>query len=113
MTSKRTRQVLSVAFAMAFVAAVVAFSGCTALLGSFEVAPSVEAGASGTANGAACQVGSECASTFCADGVCCESACSGTCESCALAEKGKCAAVPEGQDPAKECLPAPRPERIT
>ena len=35
--------------------------------------------------GAACTVGNECASTFCAQGVCCTTACAGTCKSCAIA----------------------------
>jgi hypothetical protein len=110
MKGNKTRHFVSFALATAFVAAIVAFSGCTSLLGSFEVSEATGEGGTGNANGTACQLGSECASTFCADGVCCESACSGTCESCGLAEKGKCAPVPSGQDPQKECLPAPRPD---
>ncbi len=34
------------------------------------------------ANGAACATGDECASTICADGVCCNAGCTGTCEAC-------------------------------
>ncbi|HEX3905469.1 MAG TPA: hypothetical protein VH853_21780 [Polyangia bacterium] len=34
--------------------------------------------------GASCQAASECSSNFCVDGVCCESACNGTCQYCAL-----------------------------
>jgi hypothetical protein len=98
------------------------FSACTSILGDFDVIdnlPTSEAGATetgtdgpltGKANGAACTTTAECGSSFCVDGVCCESACSGTCESCALAEKGKCLPVPDGQDPDKECLPEPRPD---
>src|SRR3954468_3232200 len=34
--------------------------------------------------GASCQAAGECSSNFCVDGVCCQSACSGTCQYCAL-----------------------------
>jgi len=88
-----------------------AFTGCTALLGDFDVStvPAEGGSAGAKANGDSCAAGSECTSTFCADGVCCESACSGVCESCAI-DRGKCAPVPDGQDPAKECLPEARPD---
>jgi hypothetical protein len=39
-------------------------------------------------NGARCATGDECASTFCADGLCCNVACEGGCVSCALAGRG-------------------------
>ena len=46
------------------------------------------------ARGAQCQSRDECASTFCADGVCCDSACTGQCESCAeSASLGTCTTV--------------------
>jgi hypothetical protein len=86
-------------------------SACTTILGDFEVTNDVGGEGGVTSNkalGAACGAGTECASTFCADGVCCESACSGTCESCAVAEKGKCLPVPDGQDPKNQCAPPPR-----
>ncbi len=56
-------------------------------------------------NGAVCQAGSECQSTFCAQGVCCAKACTGTCMSCALASsKGTCSPVAAGApDPAGGC----------
>jgi hypothetical protein len=54
--------------------------------------------------GASCLQGSQCASGFCADKVCCESACGGKCQSCAVAgSPGKCTSVPDGQDPDGEC----------
>ena len=41
---------------------------------------------------------------FCADGVCCTSACVGTCRSCNLAgSAGTCENIPAGQDPQNEC----------
>ncbi len=60
--------------------------------------------------GYTCELGAECASSFCVDSVCCESLCDGVCESCGLpGHLGVCAAVPEGEDPAEEC-PAEDPE---
>jgi len=97
------------AFAV-FGAAAAAFFGCTSLLGDFEVTPTSEAGiegGSGKANGEACAAGTECSSSFCTDGVCCESACSGVCESCKI-DKGKCVPVPDGQNPDNECASEPR-----
>jgi hypothetical protein len=56
-------------------------------------------------NGAVCQAGAECQSTFCAQGVCCATACTGTCMSCALqGTAGTCAPVaPGGSDPTGTC----------
>ncbi len=42
--------------------------------------------------GAPCTAGSECASTFCAQGVCCTTACAGTCKSCAILAAAKASA---------------------
>ena len=54
--------------------------------------------------GVACGAGGECLSGFCAQGVCCGSACSGTCQSCALAGTvGTCTNVPAGSDPLNQC----------
>src|SRR5262249_22236535 len=54
--------------------------------------------------GAACTAGSECASTICAQGVCCKTACAGTCKSCAIAgSEGECIDVPAGADPLNQC----------
>ena len=48
--------------------------------------------------------GGECNSNFCAQGVCCSTACSGTCASCALTGSlGACSSVPAGQDPLNQC----------
>jgi hypothetical protein len=40
------------------------------------------------ANGAACTIGAECTSGNCADGVCCNTACTGLCVACSAAAKG-------------------------
>jgi hypothetical protein len=55
--------------------------------------------------GATCTSGGECASTICAQGVCCTAACSGTCKSCAIAgSEGRCIDVPDGADPLGQCM---------
>lgn len=90
----------------------VELGGCTTLLGDFDVSATATGdggGADGPAaksNGVACGAATDCASGFCADGVCCDTACSGTCEACNLGTPGTCAPVPDGVDPANECLPA-------
>ncbi|HZO14170.1 MAG TPA: hypothetical protein VFB62_12950 [Polyangiaceae bacterium] len=65
-----------------------------------------QAGAGGGLGfGEPCTSSEVCASGNCADGVCCESACDGVCESCNLAgREGTCAADAEGTDPADECV---------
>lgn len=63
------------------------------------------------ADGAACTLGTECASTHCVDGVCCASACTGLCLACSAlrtgAADGVCAAVAAGTDPDTECAATP------
>ena len=56
-------------------------------------------------NGAVCQLGTDCQSGICAQGVCCATACTGTCLSCALVGGlGACSPVPSGgSDPAGIC----------
>jgi len=50
--------------------------------------------------GSTCSAGAECVSTFCVQGVCCNSACTGTCKSCTVTGSvGTCANVPAGQTP--------------
>ncbi|MBK8255273.1 MAG: hypothetical protein IPK82_21760 [Polyangiaceae bacterium] len=66
------------------------------------------AGACKLPNGAACTVGTECVSTFCADGVCCNSACNTACQACTATKKGSgadgtCASIAGGTDPDNEC----------
>lgn len=57
--------------------------------------------------GVACDTAASCGSGHCADGVCCESACDGTCTSCVAVETGAddgvCAPVLADTDPAGEC----------
>jgi hypothetical protein len=54
--------------------------------------------------GAPCTAGGECASTICAQGVCCKAACAGTCKSCAIpGSEGECIDVPSGSDPLAQC----------
>src|SRR6185312_1879162 len=57
--------------------------------------------------GGACSDKSQCTSGFCADGVCCTNACSGTCEACVKTKTGvndgHCAAMSAGTDPDSEC----------
>lgn len=58
-------------------------------------------------NGASCSSNDGCASGFCVDGVCCENACDGPCESCTKAEtgawEGVCRPILYFTDPADEC----------
>jgi MYXO-CTERM domain-containing protein len=59
-------------------------------------------------NGTACALAGECQSGFCADGVCCSSACSGLCNSCKAVDQasgtdGVCGPIKAGVDPANEC----------
>jgi hypothetical protein len=54
--------------------------------------------------GQACSLNGECQSGNCVDGVCCNSACSGTCQACNNpGNLGGCSNIPLGQDPANEC----------
>lgn len=51
-----------------------------------------------------CSGSDECASSYCVDGRCCESACDGVCERCDLPRfEGLCRAIAEGDDPDNEC----------
>lgn len=76
-------------------------------LSAFD-ARAADGGAPRTA-GAACAAGTDCDSGFCADHVCCNVACDGTCETCVATKKqsrkgtGTCGPVRAGTDPDDEC----------
>ncbi len=54
--------------------------------------------------GGTCTLTTDCMSGFCAQGICCATACTGTCQSCAVPGKeGTCSPVPAGQDPLAQC----------
>ncbi len=59
------------------------------------------------ANGVVCTVNGQCSSASCVDGVCCDSACTGTCRACSKAKTGSpdgtCTNVGSGADPDNEC----------
>lgn len=66
------------------------------------------AGACVAPNGTTCSVGANCSSGNCVDGVCCNSACTGTCQACSAAKKGggtdgSCGQVSPDTDPDNEC----------
>ena len=54
--------------------------------------------------GGTCTATTDCMSGFCQQGICCMTACTGTCQSCAVPGKeGTCSPVPQGQDPLNQC----------
>jgi hypothetical protein len=61
----------------------------------------------GAPTGAACELGRDCASTHCANGVCCATVCADECTSCLESDTGEpdgtCAAVIAGTDPNDDC----------
>jgi hypothetical protein len=68
--------------------------------------------ASKGSNGAACSAANQCTSGFCADGVCCSTACTSFCQACTALKKGSgsdgtCANItnldPDNECPATEC----------
>jgi hypothetical protein len=57
-----------------------------------------------TANGGSCGSPADCASGFCVDGLCCDSACDGICQECdSSGNKGKCIPIWADSDPDDEC----------
>ncbi len=63
-----------------------------------------DAGVGTLPNGASCTSGGNCLSGKCVDDVCCNTACDGVCEGCAVAGKlGSCTAYPD-KDPDKDCV---------
>jgi hypothetical protein len=64
----------------------------------------VDGGPCNLAQGALCGADTECASGFCADGVCCTNTCLGPCRSCNQpSSTGICQGYPAGLDPEGEC----------
>jgi hypothetical protein len=58
-------------------------------------------------DGVACTQAAECVHGNCNQGFCCATACTGTCQSCALAGSlGTCKFVPAGTDPLNQCTDA-------
>ena len=56
-------------------------------------------------SGAPCDAATGCASGHCTDGVCCESACDASCESCAVnGSEGVCTPAEVGTNPDNECV---------
>lgn len=69
------------------------------------------AGACKKENAQTCAAGTECLSGFCADGYCCNTACSGVCQACSALIKGTgadgaCGFIAAGIDPQDECVGA-------
>lgn len=58
-------------------------------------------------NGAVCSSEDDCCSGYCVDGVCCNSACDGTCQACVASKTdstdGTCANITNNTDPDNEC----------
>ena len=59
-----------------------------------------------------CSADVDCTSGFCADGICCQTACAGSCRACTAAKKGSgvdgvCGDVAAGTDPDGECAQDP------
>ena len=55
-------------------------------------------------NGTMCTVSGDCASGYCVDGVCCDTACNGTCQTCnATNSVGTCKFSDPGTNPRNEC----------
>ncbi len=68
------------------------------------------AGACKKENGQSCATGSDCVNGYCADYICCDSACQGTCMACNLTgSAGKCVKVPLGQQDQSAASPCTNP----
>ena len=77
------------------------------------VAVTCQDGGSGKTNGQACACASDCASGFCVDGVCCNTACTAGCMTCKAEESpGVCVGIQPGGTPrtASTCVATPESE---
>ncbi len=94
----------------------VGVAGKHALVGAHwaDVAGKADQGAAyayhfGSALGDACATGADCASGYCSDGVCCNEACSGACDACAVATgaptSGTCVVLARGSLGTPPCSP--------
>lgn len=82
-----------------------ATSGPDAGLGAEASLPGDASNPDGSVNGVTCTANGDCQSGFCADGVCCNTGCAGTCEKCSLAATlGTCSPIPVNTDPDMECV---------
>ena len=69
-----------------------------------DLPPDLPPDAPPLANGRPCASGSQCASSQCVNGVCCESSCTGGCRICnATGSEGRCTNVASGEDPGNDC----------
>jgi len=64
----------------------------------------------GSALGAACTNATQCLSSLCVDGICCDTPCTGLCQACSAAKKGTgtsgtCGPITDGTNPDNECTP--------
>jgi hypothetical protein len=81
------------------------YASCTGTNTGCAAGKTCNAGSCGLkSNGATCSTNAECSSTFCADGVCCNSACTQACYSCnQSATLGQCKVAPANTDPHNNC----------
>jgi hypothetical protein len=71
---------------------------------ALDAVPATDDAYGGETQAELCSRDDECASTFCADGVCCSNACGGPCRSCNQpSSSGLCHGYTAGTDPESEC----------
>jgi MYXO-CTERM domain-containing protein len=82
-------------------------SGSDALVTADAPAPTLPAVPTVNGDFTRCTTDSECSTNHCVEGVCCDTACTDRCNSCALlTNPGKCTVEPIGVDLKNECGPA-------
>ena len=90
--------------------ALVGDSVVTGAMGDDSAASNAGAAYVFVSSGGPCSTTAQCSTGFCADGVCCATACRGACQACSAAKKasgpdGECGPVPSGFDPDNDCQP--------